>query len=238
MEIRQKGNAGMTYDGKQVLYYIPEVGMGIVNCDGTNPRTLVKNSSIAGFSPDGKRVFITEEDAEEKGYLSGGLMSLEDGKKKWLIRCKYPENDYSHLVMNLQSTMVTYDSPRWKNRNIWVAKLDGSSEARPITDYKGKAFDKGVTFANHPRFSHDGKWIVYDEQTYVDKGAKSKIVVIKTDGTCKTELAEALVPTHCGFGEPAWSPDGNKIMYYAPDPNNGNKPSVFVIELNIQDPLN
>ena len=46
-------------------------------------------------------------------------------------------------------------------------------------------------------------------------------------------MAEALVPTHCGYCEPAWSPDGKKIMYYAPDPNNGDKPSVFVIELSI-----
>lgn len=232
------GTTCLTYDGRQVLYYIPEVGMGIVNSDGTNPRVLVRNSSIAGFSPDGKKVFITEEDAEEKGYLSGGFMPLEDGKKEWLIRHKYPENDYWHLAMNLEGTMVTYDNPRWENRNIWIAKLDGSNKARPITDYKGKAFEEGVTFANHPRFSHDGKWIVYDEQTYIDKGAKSKIVIIKTDGTCKTELAKVLVPSHCGFGEPAWSPDGKKIMYYAPDPDNDNKPSIFVIEIEIQDASN
>ena len=94
---------------------------------------------------------------------------------------------------------------------------------------------KGVTFANHPRFSDDGEWIVYDAQTYVEGGAKSKIMVIKTDGTCQTEVAEAFVPEHCGYGEPAWSPDGKKIIYYAPDPDNDNKPSVFVIELEIED---
>jgi Tol biopolymer transport system component len=228
------GTTCLTYDGKQVLYYFLDVeGTGIVNADGTNPRVLIRNSSVAGFSPDGKKVFITQENVEKEGVLSGGFMSLADGSKEWLIRQKYPENDYWHLAMNLQGTMVTYDNPRWENRNIWVAKLDGSEEAHPITHYKGKAFEKGVTFANHPRFSPDGKWIVYDEQTYIDKGAKSKVVVIKVDGTCKTEVAGALVPEHCGFGEPAWSPDGKKIMYYAPDPNNDNKPSVFVIELEI-----
>lgn len=227
------GTTCLTYDGKQVTYYIPDVGMGIVNSDGTNPRVLIRNSSIAGFSPDGKKIFITEENVEKEGFISGGFMSLEDGSKEWLIRQKYPENDYWHLAMNLQGTMVTYDNPRWENRNIWVAKLDGSNKMRQITKYEGKAFDKGVTFANHPRFSHDGKWIVYDEQTYIDSGAKSKVVIIKTDGTNKTEVAGVLVPQHCGFGEPAWSPDGKKIMYYAPDPANDNKPSVFVIELEI-----
>ena len=188
------GTTCLIYDGKRVTYYIPGIGMGISNSDGTAPRVLIRNSSIAGFSPDGKKVFITEENAEKEGFISGGFMSLEDGSKEWLIRQRYPENDYWHLVMNLEGTMVTYDNPRWENRNIWIAKLDGSNEAYPITNYKGKAFAKGVTFANHPRFSADGKWIVYDEQTYIDKGAKSKIVIIKTDGTCKMELAEALVP--------------------------------------------
>lgn len=229
------GGTCLTYDGKQVIYYYLDVdGIGIVNADGTNPRVLVRNSQIAGFSPDGKKVFITEGNAEKQGCLSGGFMSLEDGKKEWLIRHKYPENDYNHLVMNLEGTMVTYDNPKWENRNVWIAKLDGSGKARPITNYKGKFGENGVSFANHPRFSPDGGWIVYDEQTYIDNGAKSKIVAIKTDGTCKTELAGVLVPQHCGFGEPSWSPDGKKILYYAPNLDDNNQPSVFVIELEIE----
>ena len=232
------GSTCLTYDGKQVLYYFLDAsGIGIVNTDGTNSRVLIKNSAIAGFSPDGKKVFITAGDVEKEGFLSGGFMSLEDGSKEWLIRHKYPENDYWHLVLNLQGTMVAYDNPRWENRNIWVAKLDGSGEAYPVTNYKGKMGEVGVGFANHPRFSPDGEWIVYDEQTNITKdnnsGYKNKIMVVKIDGTCKTELAEALVPKHSGYCEPAWSPDGKKIMYYAPDPDNDNQPSVFVIELEI-----
>lgn len=229
------GSTCLTYDGKKVLYYFLDVGgIGIVNVDGTNPRVLIKSSAIAGFSSDGKKVFITQEDVERKGFLSGGFMSLEDGSKEWLIRQKYPENDYWHLVLNQQGTMVTFDNYRWEDRNVWIAKLDGSGEAYPITNYKGKMGEVGVAFANHPRFSPDGQWIVYDEQTCIGKGYKNKIMVIKIDGTSKTELAEAIIPKHSGYCEPAWSPDGKKIMYYAPDPDNGNKPSVFIIELEVE----
>ena len=137
------GSTCLTHDGRQVLYYFLDVGgIGIVNADGTNPRALVKNSAIAGFSPDGKRVFITQGDVEKKGYLSGGFMSLDDGSREWLIRHKFPENDYWHLVLNKQGTMVTYDNPRWINRNIWISRLDGSNYARPITNYKGRMGEK------------------------------------------------------------------------------------------------
>ncbi len=62
-----------------------------------------------------------------------------------------------------------------------------------------------------------------------------QIVIILLISFCLVAVysAEALIPKHSGYCEPAWSPDGKKIMYYVPDPNNDNKPSVFVVELEI-----
>lgn len=233
------GGSPITYDGEQVLYLIMGTGVGIVNADSTNPRTLIDHSGhAAGFSLDGKRVFTTDHCVVKNGKVDtgigcGGFIDLNDiSKREWLTKIKFPENDYWHLNMNLDATLITFDNPRWENRNVWIAKLNGSNEHIQLTDYKSKLNEWGV-WGNHPRFSPDGKWIVYDEQSLAEKGqgVKNKVMIINVATKEKKEIYGVIVPKHSGWAEPGWSPDGKKIVFYAPDPNNQNLPSVWVAEL-------
>jgi Tol biopolymer transport system component len=215
-------------------------GVGMVNIDGTKKRFLVINSGVWGYSQDGKKVFVQSVDKVKKGYVVGGWLDIKEvgidteadsaNKVNWLTAIKYPENHYGHPQVNFEGTMVTYDSPSanypLEKRNIWVGFLDGSNKNDKVTDYG----DSG-SFANHPRWSPDGQWLVYDEQSFGEKGVKDKVTVVNIKTREKKEIYGLLVPQHSGWTEPGWSPDGKKIVFYGPDPNNENRPSIWVVVL-------
>ncbi len=249
VKMKNYGGSSITYDGKSVVYNILKEGkgggVGIVNIDGTHKRWLVQNSGIWGYSVDGSKVFVESVDAVKKGYVVGGWLDLKtagvdvEGKEAkkvaWLTAIKYPENQYGHPQVNFQGTMIAYDSPSadypLEKRNIWVGFLDGSNKNIKLTDY-----GETGSFGNHPRWSPDGKWIVYDEIRFVEKGIKDKITVVNVEAKQRKEIYGLFIPQHCGWTEPGFSPDGQKIVFYAPDADNGNQPSIWVAKLkNCQD---
>lgn len=244
-KMKNYGGTSITYDGKSVVYNILKDekggGVGIANIDGTNERWLVINSGIWGYSPDGKKVFVTSSDSEKKGYVAGGWLDIKDAgvdtegngsdKINWITSIKYPENQYGHPHVNFDGTMIAYDNPPidiapFEKRNIWVGVLDGSNKNNQITDY-----DDGKSFGNHPRWSPDGKWIVYDEQMFVKNGVKDKVTIINVQTKEKKEIYGLIAPTQSGWTEPGWSPDGKKIFFYGPDADNENKQSIWVAVL-------
>jgi len=227
------GGTPLTYDGKKIIYMTYDQGIWLINADGTNPRQIINYSgAAAGFSPNGQKLFTVSEQIK-KGYLLGGFIELDNPEKaEWLTEIKFPENDYTHLSISLDGKMATFDNPRWENRNIWIMKLDGSNEHIQLTNHRGKFGEKGVVWANHPRFSPDGKWLVYDEQTPSEKGMiKNKVMIINIETKEKKEIYDGIIPDHCGMMEPGWSPDGKKIIFYAPDPNQNDQPSVWLAVL-------
>lgn len=227
------GGSSLTYDGKHVIYMIMDVGIGTVDIDGSNKRTLVR-SGVWGYSKDGGKVFVESVDKVKKGYVVGGWMDIETGDietgdVEWITAIKHPEKHYGHPHVNFDGTMIAYDNPKWENRNIWVGMLDGSNKHYQLTDYVAN-FGEG-TFANHPRWSPDGKWIVYDEQTFVENGVKDKVMIINLETREKKEIWGGIVPRHSGWTEPGWSPDGGKLFFFAPDPDNDDKQSIWIAGL-------
>jgi len=242
--MKMYGGTSITYDGRSVVYNIMRDvagGVGIADINGSNKRPLVVGSGLWGYSGDGKRIFVTSENAYKKSYIIGGWMDMLDagidvddesaGKVEWVTRMNM-DNYYGHPQVNLQGTMIAFDNPQYpfEERNIWVGTLDGSNRFYPVTDY-GLNKTHGA-FANHPRWGPDGKWIVYDEQTDVGGGqVRNKVMVVNVETKERKEIADLMVKDHCGFAEPGWSPDGKKIFFYAPDPDNRNKPSVWIAVL-------
>jgi Tol biopolymer transport system component len=243
-KMKNYGGSSITYDGKSVVYNILKEGkgggVGIVGIDGTNERRLVTNSGVWGYSSDGKKVFVESVDKAKPGYVTGGWLDIKDAgvdtegegieKVNWVTAIKYPTNHYGHPQVNFEGTKIVYDSPDidagpFDIREIWIGLLDGSNSHYQLTD------TPGASFANHPRWSPDGGWVVYDEQTFIDKGVKDKVMIVNVATEEKKEIAGMIVPTQSGWTEPGWSPDGRKIFFYAPDINNENKPSIWIATL-------
>jgi len=224
------GGPSLTYDGKYILYMKMDGGIGIVNADGTNPRQFTKFSIIGGYTPDGKKAFTIGGDEKTVQICTIEIENPEN--IECLTKMQYPKNDYWHFNVNLDGTMATFDNPRWENRNVWTAKLDGSNEQHPVTDYKGKFDAPGVTWANHPRFSPDGNWIIYDEQSRISPTkVKNKVMILNLKTGKKKEIYGIIAPEFCGWSEGGFSPDGKKMFFYAPDSENENQPSVWVAKL-------
>lgn len=233
------GGTSITYDGKYVVYMIMGVGIGIIDINGSNKRTLITNSGIWGYSEDGTKVFIESVDKIKEGKVVGGWMDIETGDIEtgegieWITAIDYPANHYGHPHVNFDATMIAYDNPPLdsgdlEERNIWIGMLDDSNINYQLTEYPADS----PTFANHPRWSPDGKWIVYDEQSFLEEGGvKNKVMIINIETKEKKEIYDTVVPKHSGWTEPGWSPDGKKIFFYAPDPNNDDKPSIWIAVL-------
>lgn len=78
-----------------------------------------------------------------------------------------------------------------------VMRPDGSARRTLV-------FDSGV---EHPSFSPDGRWLVFDNPgAHLATSGPGQVMVIGIDGKNEHPLGDGLAP-----GEPAWSPDGTLI---------------------------
>lgn len=249
-KMKNYGGSSITYDGKHVVCNVlkdgPGGGVGIIDINGSingsGGKMLVIGSGVWGYSKDGTKVFIEAVETVKKGYLTGGWMNIADfgvntetgeGTEKvgWVTKLEYPANHYGHPHVNFDGTMIAYDNPDvdvapLEKRNIWIGLLDGSNKNEKLTDY-GETGE----FGNHPRWSPDGKWLVYDQQKFIDEGVKDKVMIINIETKKKKEIYGLIAPRHSGWTEPGWSPDGKKIFFYGPDSDNGNKQSVWIAVL-------
>jgi Tol biopolymer transport system component len=91
-----------------------------------------------------------------------------------------------------------------------VMNLDGTG-VKPIRiDNPVQHF---VDFPGEPQWSPDGQWIAFVEQTPEADGSHYSVRRIKPDGSSMTVLADGIAGVTGVNFDPAWSPDGLKIVF-------------------------
>ncbi|HJR57889.1 MAG TPA: amidohydrolase family protein [Vicinamibacterales bacterium] len=112
----------------------------------------------------------------------------------------------------------------------------GHLYSRALPDGKPQRLTKSESFEFFPAFSRDGQWIVYTTWTDADSG---RVRIIRPDGTGGREVVSK--PGH--YVEPAFSPDGQKIVYrragfdLSRGPLFAQEPGIYVIPLAGGEPL-
>ncbi|NOX65138.1 MAG: hypothetical protein GXO85_04890 [Chlorobi bacterium] len=83
-----------------------------------------------------------------------------------------------------------------------------------VTDFDGNIISE-IGYAHYPKWSKDGKWIVYMED-YDDgyKVTSSELHVVSVDGTVDVELTDT---PNINEMYPSWSPVANEIVYNTTD---------------------
>jgi TolB protein len=116
---------------------------------------------------------------------------------------------------------IAFDSDRGQypvKQGIYVMNRDGSNVRRITTLPRDAANDLA------PRFSPDGKRLVFTRYLGTDDFAPSAIFTVRTDGTGLRRLTSYAILA----GDADWSPDGEQIVFEAyPDKRFGD---VYVID--------
>lgn len=164
-----------------------DVGIYLMNPDGSGITQLTAASGISDWSPDGTRLawgcngeicVINADGSGLRQITTNAVAVLPD----W----------------SPDGTRMVFESSRDGNSEIYVMNADGSGQTR-ITD------DPGID--KEPDWSPDGTKIAFVKQL----PGPSQIYVMNADGTAPTQLTNTQ-----GLNDlPHWSPDGSKIVWHS-----------------------
>jgi len=159
-------------DGKQIIFtrgkHFQNAYISIMNADGTDIQDLtrqrppeVDSDYHPSFSPDGKSiVFGRTETQDNKEQHSVCVMDLESGKIKKIsdLNINTPEfsPDGKHIVFTTVPVLGVSGGA------IWMMEDDGA-DARPLLKPPPPNSPFIISRWN-PRWSPDGKWILYTEE--------------------------------------------------------------------------
>lgn len=175
--------------------------------DGRIERLALKGGS-GRFSSDGNKIYFR---------IGSQLFvyNLLDNTKKELIEVnKYNPSEFDlspdnkQIVFESRGQKFDYDIPY----NIYVVNIDGTGY-KQLTFFTGGPKGWNAKGAERPRWSPDGKSIVFNGPDIINKSGTSwAIYTIKPDGTdLKKIIGENSFPF---TGSPNWSPDSKKIVFY------------------------
>lgn len=182
-------------DGKTIAYYHSGItnvnpdegyatidpdqrGIWFINTDGTSPRLFIHNGNMPDFSPDGQTLTFC------MGYqiftirINGTELS------------KLSENGQNIFpAWSSDGQRIAYESDRSGRFRLWIMNRDGKEKTN---------FD---IIGNHPAWSPDNLYIVYDYKTIWTLHIREQIT-------------EPVIDLHdVDSRYPAYSPDGTKIAF-------------------------
>lgn len=164
-------NARWSPDGRQIVFqqYNFDIKIGptgnyisIMNADGTNIRQLTKTdlgpAMYPSFTPDGKQILFSGSQLNK--HLRINILDLDSGEIQELGHIKA-----SSANMSPDDKQIVYSTHPFGNEpgNLWIMDMDGSNVRQLLPPPE----DGQRIIRQMPRWSPDGKQILYAQSEYV-----------------------------------------------------------------------
>jgi len=198
----------------------------VMNADGSSQVNLTQNSGNAVSpvpSPDGNKIAFHNTD-NNLGVREMFIMNVNGSNRINLSNNTLSDivNDWSPDSSKLVFRRHSDNQPQ----NIFVVNADGSNLTK-LTDFNNSTL-VGIT----ADWSPDGNKILFTT-IVLDGDTDNNIYVMNADGSNQTNLTNNNIGTSFSRIEhPAWSPDGDKIIY---ESSGSNSADIFLTNIFIMD---
>lgn len=196
-------------DGKRVAYsraFDGRVDLWVIDVDGGAPLQLTDQSSLQGPDPN-------QRHASSIAWMPDGrhiVFAANQDKKLWIVPSvgghsrptdEGPGNHHSPAVSSDGKTLA-YVAERGEHVDIMLADLDGRALS---------FISEGEEYVLQPRWSPDGKLILYGQWPHYDMPWDERaLVVVNVDSGERHVIAAGTRVTNA---DAVWSPDGSKIAF-------------------------
>ncbi len=216
-------------DGTKILYYhrgiieisekhywgydystdINQIGLWMVNSDGTNPHLLInKTGIIADWSPDGNWIVFETGGQIYKTPVSGDSLVMSQ-----VVQLTTEGRNF-FPAWSPDGEWIAFDSNVIEPYSIWKMYSDGSDKTQlRVSEFEGDG--------RSPHWSPDTKRIVF--QSYYNR--EPELFIMNSDGSSVFMLTENTIYERY----PKWSPDCMSIVFDGHD-NSGSY--IYVMNLN------
>jgi Tol biopolymer transport system component len=188
-----------TPDAKYIVFNSGRSGIGRpwrVPATGGDIESEPVYPAVGTLTPDGQRLAYVQSAGLPMATWRADLADPA-GKILSLKELVVSSSDNDSTQLSPDERQIVFRSGRTGSGDIWKSNADGSDPQRLTS------FDKG--WAGTPRWSSDGKWIVFDFR----KGQHSQITMIDAEGRNLHDVVsgdyENVVPS--------WSRDGKSIYF-------------------------
>ncbi len=188
-------------------------GAWIMDADGAGQREIIPDAIAADVSPNGLRIVYVA--------VQSGLWAADaDGSNARQLTIPVAGDSQIHPTWSSDGARIAYvqinpdpASPAGFHPEVWVMNADGTSK-RQLTFADQDNLDANGNIINTAHDANAPDWSPTDGRIAFWSGVESangQIWTIHADGTARSQLTEAPLPSH--NDDPAWSADGTLILF-------------------------
>jgi len=217
-------------DGSQLLFTRRSVGLFVIDADGSNEYRLIDDATADGadWGPDGQIVYSAIPSPEVGRQL---FVTHMLGHVRLQITFRDADHaDAVHASWGPQGEMVTYtrfeaQDPTGDDtsngcpalpvaNDIWVVDPQGVETHKLTSADTFYNLDESDGIINSAFDANAPDWSQVTDQIVFWSGQENcfgQVWRIDADGSNRVQLTERPLPSH--NDDPAWSPDGTKVMF-------------------------
>ena len=161
-------------DGKKIVS--SRVNISIMNADGTNWIQLTNSNRdyYASFSPDGKHILFTRY---EDNKVNINILNLKSGEIMEIFSTNNRSLRYPRLSPDGEQIVFSSvtNTPLDSGADLWIINADGTNERKLLP---APEKDELAIYRSSPRWSPDGKQILYTQEEYINQKAGPIVIQI------------------------------------------------------------